>query len=326
MKCKKGKILDNCDKWVFIDKYGFCIASIVRVTIDNRSLEDGVFKFVEKNKRYERIVVDKTNIYGLVNDVFLSDLATRKNAYYANMYEPFSSEKAIEFKAKSIVFYLRISYYTDFLKNNKSSVEEKIELNSISDFDKYECWIPDNLNNNCCVPVDLSTLKEGDEIYLMGKGKVKVSKIYSFPNKDNIICDVNNFNNESFSVSFDSQSLYYLPYEETKTLLDEIDDAFNELALLPYVVFSNGVYNIYWKPVNEASRYIVSVYKYIKNDKENICYHLTDFDIDRNTFYLALDKLAGSGFIFKVFAEDRNGKIIAKSRGVTIGRPKYLKD
>ena len=58
----------------------------------------------------------------------------------------------------------------------------------------------------------------------------------------------------------------------------------------------------------------MTVYKLI-DTLRGVYYKLAEYDVDRNTYFLALDKLVG-GFVFKVCAEDRNGNIIAKSRGI----------
>ena len=57
MKCEKGKLLDNCGRWIFIDEYGICNVSIQKITINDKSF-DQVFVFISENKRYERLVFD----------------------------------------------------------------------------------------------------------------------------------------------------------------------------------------------------------------------------------------------------------------------------
>ena len=334
MKCKKGKLLDNFGQWIFIDEYGICNVSIQKITINDKSF-DQVFAFIPKNKRYERLVFDNGNTHEIVNTIFSSDLATRKptqnNGYYygyRDLNAPFTSADAVELKVSRLVLYLNVNYYTDVSRGQTANAQEQIELDKATDFDKYECWILDNFNNNSLLPFDLSSLKEEDEAYLMGEGKVKISKVFGFPNKKNQICEVVNSESEPFTVCFDSNNLFYLPYKQHKTMLDEIDDGLNELLLMPYVSTSKdcpGIYNVYWKPLKESSRYIVSVYKCIRDDIKNV-YHIADYDVDRNTCYLVLEKLLGQGFIFKVLAEDRNGNIIAKSRGISSGFPRYFKD
>lgn len=168
------------------------------------------------------------------------------------------------------------------------------------------------------LPVDYSLLQEGDEVYFINKGKVKVSKIYEYPNKDDKVCEVMNSKNEMFCISFKDQKLFYLPYNQPKTLLDEINDSKNTLLLMPYVDKSEAIYNIYWKPIKDAARYIVSLYKQLKIGNFYITYHLADYDIDRNTHYLALENLIGENYIFKVTAEGRDGGVIAKSRAMEL--------
>lgn len=335
MKWVKSKLFENIGKKIFLDDYGFCTVNLHYVTIDDKSL-DQVYVYSEQHKRYERMVVDANSLDEAIKLILGSNLATRKlqknNIYFGyNHSQPFTSAEADEYKMKCVKILLTIWYSTTLTSGRTQNVDEKIEISSENDLKKYICWRLDNNgnDNDNDIPfqqVDLSTLNDNDELYLVGTGKVTIKKKYDFPNKENQILSVEDTKNKTFNILLGSE-LFYLPYNHKKDLLDEIDDAKNELLLSPYVSFTKelpGVYNIYWKPIPEASRYIVSVFK-ITDKLKGPNYKLADFDVDRNTCYLALDKLVGGAFVFKVSAEDRSGNIIAKSRGAINGSPLYMK-
>ena len=312
-----------------MDEYGFCVLNLQNVTIDDKSL-DQIYVYSKPNKRYERMVFDSNSLNEAIKLIFNSELATRKTAVNAPYYgynhnQSFSSAEAVEYKMKYIKLHFTVNYWTSISGNTQTEYEDVV-LSSESDLNKYVCWrLEDNNSKRVFKAADLSKIKENDEVYLVGTGKVVVKKIHDFPNAENRILTVEDTENNTLKVAFDGE-IYYLPYDNKKDLLDEIDEANDELLLSPYVVSLKempGTYNIYWKPVPEASRYIVSVYKIIDTLK-GIYYKLADYDIDRNTYFFALDKLAGGGYVFKVSAEDRSGRIIAKSRGIKNGFPSYL--
>lgn len=329
MECKKVLLFDCVNRHIFMDEYGLCTFGVNDVHINDMSINQ-VFAYNDESKMYERINIDPGNFLAILKSLFNKDLATRKpqpnGVYYGyNRNSSFTEADAKQVKIKSVKLFLHVNYWTSIQQGQTQSASEEVVLNNEKDIEKYTAWLIDNLQSDTFIPVDFSSINEGDEVYLVGHGKASVSKVFSYPNKKNCVCEVTDSEGK-YNIGFGSQDLYYLPYVNRKTILDEIDDAFNELLLSPYVMASKecpGVYNIYWKPVKEASRYIVTLYKAVKNDKRNV-YHLADYDVDRNTFYLSLDKLIGNGFIFKVSAEDRNGKIIAKSRGAMEGSPRYL--
>ena len=83
-------------------------------------------------------------------------------------------------------------------------------------------------------------------------------------------------------------------------------------------------FNVYWRPIEEASEYIVSLYKIIEINGRKDLYHLNDYTVDRNENLFVISGLIGNTFVFKVAAEDRSGKTIALSRGIVNGYPKYF--
>lgn len=329
MKWVKSKLFENMGKEIFLDEYGYCSIDLYNVTIDDKSLDE-IYVYSKQNRIFKKMVFDSNSLADSLRLVFNSDLATRKPQFdcwgrYRDS-ESFTSDEALDYKMKFVTVHLIINYR---ISSGETQTKYKdIVLSSEEDIEKYICWIQeDDKNNRIFQPVDLSVIKDNDELYLEGTGKVKIKEVYQFPNNKNRIFKAEDTENKSFDITFYSK-LYYLPYDHRKDLLDEIDEANNELLLLPCLSRENempGVYNIYWKPVPEASRYIVTVYKLIDKSR-GVYYKLAEYDVDRNTYFLALDKLVGGDFVFKVCAEDRNGNIIAKSRGIISGSsvPTYL--
>lgn len=330
MKWKKANLFENIGNKIFLSEYGLCTISLRAVTVNDKSI-DQVFLYSSESKAYIHFVFDQSNLSECIKNVFNGDLATRKpsQAYYGyNRGASFSSAEANELKVKSLKIGLQVNYWTSLEHGQTQTEYEEVVLEKESDAGKYFCWIAENMSNDSFQVADLSKIKEGDKLYLMGVGEVLVKKINSFPNNKNSLFVVADTEGNSHDVIFGSSVVYYLPYEHIKDLIDEIDEAKNEQLLLPYVSKSKetpGVYNIYWNSIEEASRYIVSIYKII-NITQGLYYHLADYDIDRNTHYFAIDKLVGGDFVFKVVAEDRNGKAIAKSRGAVNGYPKTFRN
>ena len=151
-----------------------------------------------------------------------------------------------------------------------------------------------------------------------------VTKVFDTPHRDRTICEVEDASGECHNIPFNCEDFYLLPIEKWNNPLEFLDESTNELALLPWVIQKESDVNVYWKPVDDAANYIVSLYKTREiNDRIDI-YHLKDYIVDRNECFLILNGLIGGNFIFKVSAEDRNGKIIAQSRGISSSFPIYL--
>ena len=88
--------------------------------------------------------------------------------------------------------------------------------------------------------------------------------------------------------------------------------ALNEAELNPYVLRRGAIINIHWEPIKDAAEYIVTMYKCIGCK----VYFMADFRVERNRCFLAIPDLIDNGFIIQVAAENREGNVIAKSRGI----------
>jgi hypothetical protein len=208
----------------------------------------------------------------------------------------------------------------------QENVSDTIELESPKDIKKYSCWFEEGANYSSFKMVILPETKVDDEFYLVGVGKVKVSKICEYPNKDENVCEVIDVENKRHLVNKNSE-VFYLPYDNIPDEYKVLNQSLNELKLSPYLIRHkepNHIYNVYWNKIEEASCYHVILYKLLNIRNARRVLQIADYEIDRNTCYFALDKLADRDFVFKVKAEDRNGNIIAESRGMTSGSPKFF--
>lgn len=104
-------------------------------------------------------------------------------------------------------------------------------------------------------------------------------------------------------------------------ILQSFNEKMDECKLDPFILRRGSTMNIHWKPVPEAAEYIVRIYKFISEISS--LYFMSEYQIDRNRCFLAISNLIDNGFIVQIAAENREGNIIAKSRGILdLGRPK----
>lgn len=95
-------------------------------------------------------------------------------------------------------------------------------------------------------------------------------------------------------------------------IFQAFNSALNEAELNPYVLRRGATINIHWESIKDAAEYIVTMYKCIGRK----VYFMADFRVERNKCFLAISDLIDNGFIIQIAAENREGNIIAKSRGI----------
>lgn len=335
MSWKRVNLLDCLGREVFMDEYGFCRLDFNGILINGLSTSD-LFKYNESNKRYERYRFGQSGDYSKeLESLFNLDLAKRKKMnqpYYGYGYrnDILSPDQATKVKIDKVTISLNTHYYASFGNNGgamrQENVSDTIELESPKDIKKYSCWFEKGANDSSFKMVILPETKVDDEFYLVGVGKVKVSKICEYPNKDENVCEVIDVENKRHLVNKNSE-VFYLPYDNIPDEYKVLNQSLNELKLSPYLIRHkepNHIYNVYWNKIEEASCYHVILYKLLNIRNARRVLQIADYEIDRNTCYFALDKLADRDFVFKVKAEDRNGNIIAESRGMTSGSPKFF--
>ena len=329
MNWEEANLFDNFDKMIFLKDYGLCTVSPSDVKVNDVPIEQ-IFCYSTETDRYSKIIY-KYNKFNKVyiSDIFTHKLAIRKTAENNyNRYNDYllSDSDVDEIKVNCINFNLKIDYWTDISGGKTNTCCLNVELKTIKDVDKYKCWVTQNYNEYSLKFADISGINEGDKLYIIGIGEVLIKAILDYPNNDEAYFKAIDIKGNEHTILAGS-AIYYLPYDNKNDLIDEIDDAKYEQLLMPYVSKSNdvhGLYNIYWNSINEASRYIVSIYKLYDMNRGRL-YHLADYEVERGIHYFVFDKLVGGNFVFKVSAEDRNGRIIAKSRGMVSGYPKTFR-
>ena len=332
MSWEKVNLFEYLGRRVFMDEYGFCRRELNGVFINDINISE-LYAYNDESKRYERIRFgNKGNYAQSLADLFALDIAQRSLRYYKYGYrnEYLTSDQAVSVKPKTIKVNLTTYYYVTFGYKGSSSeqhVNDIIELNSKEDVKKYSCWFEEGSSTSSFKMIILPELQVDDELYLVGVGKVKVSNLVEYPNKDDVVCEAIDVKGKKQKIKMESE-VFCLPYDKAVDEYEDVNKSLNELKLSPYVIRSkeqNHIYNIYWNKIEEASCYHVILYKYIELRNRRRVLKIADYEVDRNTSFLSLDKLVGANFIFKVKAEDRSGNIIAESRGAIDGSPRDFK-
>ena len=330
MSWKKVNLLEYSGYDVFMDEYGFCRPNINNISINGLNTSE-LYVYNEDYKQYVR--------YSFGHDadslekIFKTEFYKRKKTnqpYYGYRQDTLTVDQAVAVKVSKVVISLQTHFYAS-LGNNGSGirqehVEDTIELKNANDIKKYTCWYSEHANTSSFKMVILPETKVDDEFYLVSVGKVRVTKLIEYPNKNNAVCEVVDIEGKNHIINIDSE-VYYLPYGKIPDEYEVLNKSLNELQLSPYLVRHNEpnhIYNVYWNTIADASCYHVVLYKFIEAKNRRRILQIADYEVDRNTCYLSLDKLAGRDFVFKVKAEDRNGNIIAESRGIASGSPQYF--
>lgn len=341
MSWKKVNLFEHFRQNVFIDEYGSVRLNPNEPLINDQPLSY-YYRFdkgLGKYRRCERFHFNNEgNSLEEIKKLFELQLArhipgprSQSSNYINSFYEHdgnvLSEEEVGRVEIKKISINFNLEKYSFYQSRHTSFL---IELESIEDIDKYTCWIAENNERypikTAHTYVIFSKLKVGDEFFLDKCGKVKVLEMKEYTNKDDIVCEVIDSENNKHIVKTDSIVLHF-PYEKIPCEYEVFNQSFNELKLSPFITHNNtqsDLYNVYWNKIEQASCYHVILYKLTDERNEKRVLQIADYEIDRNTCYLALDKLLGGKFVFKVKAEDRSGNIIAESRGIIKKTPQYF--
>lgn len=154
----------------------------------------------------------------------------------------------------------------------------------------------------------------------------RIEKLYHQPNRQQLLASARNIvTDELVELSY-SDIIYKVPYENYDKA-DEFaifDDEIEEIALQPF--WEDGYKgikgNLYWQPLEEASQYIISVYKYNPSYKGiRKLYLLEKLMVERNKCWITIDNLFGDNYILRLEAENRSGEIIGRTRGIPVKYP-----
>lgn len=336
MNCKKESLIKCNNSVIFADDLGVCRVEIRNLQFKINSqvyYSQEIFK--KENNGSFTPLSDINEFDFICNEDFEKlDLYVRntkkqnQGIYYDYGYNNSlvaGQEKQV--KISSIVVKFRFTIVSNTNNYNHSSTQKSLvfEFKSREELLNMKCYhFAKNYDPAKLIRPLARNVKLGDEYFLYPYGKVKVSMIYEYPSRKKILAKVVLPDGEEKDISTYEQNLYYLPYKKYDSPLNILDDNLLELELQPYVIREGQTFNVYWRPIEEAAEYRVVLYKIIESNGRVDLYHLQDFSVDRNNHYLVVDGLVGNTFVFKVFAEDRNGKKVAESRGIQNGQPQYF--
>lgn len=336
MKCKKVSIMDAIGHDVFLENYGIatisCYSYAFNVGRGEQVSPKQLFKATNADY-FESLSRNGYDVNVIRNEswdsetYYMRDPNKSNNDYYYYDYGYNHSlrkgqEKEVKIKSLSITFSIR--YQTSFGQNKTANKELTLEFKNKKEMNDYTVLLLEGFDEKELKHPALADIKPNDLFYCVCYGVAKVVKVYEYPNKMNVICDIETERGGKTSIDSSCSNLYYLPYNEPKSKLLILDKCDNELALMPYVIREGQTFNVYWKSLEEAADYIVSLYKIIEANGRKDLYHLNDYIVERNENMFVISGLIGNTFVFKVSAEDRSGKKIAVSRGIVNGFPTYL--
>ena len=335
MKCKKVSIMDAIGHDVFLENYGIATISCYRYAFNVGRGEQVSPEQLFKATNADYFESLSRNGYGVdvirneswdSETYYMRDPNKSNNDYYYDYGYNHSlrkgQEKEVKIKSLSITF--SISYQTSFGQNNTAKKELTLEFKNKKEMNDYTVLLLEGFDEKELKHPALADIKPNDLFYCVCYGVAKVEEVYKYPNRKNLICDVITERGGKIGIDAFCSNLYYLPYDEPQNQLLILDKCDNELALMPYVIREGQTFNVYWKSMEEAADYIVSLYKIIEANGRKDLYHLNDYIVERNENMFVISGLIGNTFVFKVSAEDRSGKKIAVSRGIVNGFPTYL--
>lgn len=323
MGCKKIKLFQTTQSRVYSDEYGFVDSKVAysitaEVNSNNRVVQQNyscVFIKKENNQYVEIKNNDLKNLFEL-------ELYFEK--YYGHSYGYSYSKNYIKIDK---IIDVTISW------NGQQAKASEKEYDILLDTEVYET----DINNF----QDLQWYEIKDGLPVVYQGKTwKVEEVFYQPNVENKLCKIVSWKNdkclwigrgfrlidENGKSNNDSgdHKLYKVPYYEYPKIENELtifNDEIRERQLDPFFVLEKerNKGNLFWQSLDEACRYIVSIYKYRPADfVEKKLYLLEKRIVERNQHWCTIENLFWGNYICRIEAENRNGEIIAKSRGIAI--------
>lgn len=273
MECKKIKLSEATKDKVYSDEYGFLGAKIsyaitAEINIDKRVIQQvyrEVYKKTKGNQYVKIINEDLKKIFGL--ELFV----VSNNYWYRNSY--IKINRVINIK---------------LIGASQTAIAEASDKNALDGILNTEVYETDNYKPEALRRFEI---KEGLPVIYQGK-TWKVEKLFHTPNPENKLCKIVSWKNDrSAYISCDfrlidengkidpsgdhkfdpsgDHKFYKLPYYEypaTEYELNLFNDEIRENDLSPYLVYGNDGGALFWQPLEDASRYIVYVYKYRSNE------------------------------------------------------------
>ena len=261
-----------------------------------------------------------------INTIFNTDFYIRKPTaqnvgYYGGVSNPISLSDAELITDKRFLVDIVFSAVTVDENGNTSTTnrrkKERFIITKKSELDKEVIWATkDEIRKY--VPVVLMDIQVGQKYFVVDKGVCEVAKVYDYPIKnESKICDVAYVSGVTETINIGSKKFVYIPLDYVNELA-QFNESLNELSLQPRVSkhAERGLLNVIWQPIDEAARYIVKLYKYIDSINRRKVYFMKDYVVERNEQFVAIKDVIIGGNIIVVTAENREGEIIAQSRGI----------
>lgn len=305
-------------KSYFVEEYGLIdsiqIQQIYLIDNDNREIRNlytedpnnkGVFK-VARNYRIETIFDEK---YYQLNE-------------QAQSYYRYNSQITQDHVTPLNNFKYFIQYRINYLLYDRSRYDtyKDIIVSSKKEFLKYEILASQN-QERYQKPI-LADIEKGQKYIYIHKGLCEVTNVLKYPEDLPKICQVKFKNGEELTIEQGDNNFVCIPYNLPNSPLKQFNDSLNELQLQPMVIWNDkfNLLSAMWQPIEGASRYIVKVYRYQKNENNmKKLYFLKNYETYRDVHFINInDNAINSNMIFVIIAENREGKIIAQSRGVKI--------
>ena len=326
-KLQKIKLKSKMEGYAYYDNYGVINCAPEEIYLDDANTGKGYTRndlYIKKG--------DNSYEYVSASDMlkFTDFDKVAKNPPYI-MKENFRSRYYRQYQFSDEMFQ-QIALTKIYIKYRAFAVELTRDNKNALDMEVWSCEGYEGKSR----PVEFYRLKEGMRVYYKGKGTCTVEKAFTLM-PELCACHIKTLSGgETIAVSSDDVNIYYLPYDEPEHYLKQFNDRINEPALRPRVDwysdagYHTGIYrrsfNVYWLPVENAVRYTVSLYRHYENGnnvRKNVLYKLKDYIVERNDCMLTVDKLFGGNYIVRVSAENRNGEIIAMSRGIKDNEPEW---
>lgn len=339
-KWKKIKLLEKSNYSSFYDeKYGLVkdIYFDVALVDDKGQRYPIVYSLIDPNSgklgtTLCRVVdYDISTIFDI--DFYLQDnkTTTRNTYYYGGTPQSIAMDNAKKITKPRYYIDIRYSLMGIDSNNNYSTSEKRLEpviVKSKAEFEKISIWATKTNIQTYQMPI-LMDLEVGQKYFYIGKGVCEVAKVYEYPQRaSSAICKVAFVNGATEVVGIGDRRFVHLPFDAINELT-QFNDSLNELFLQPVVTKNqeHNLINVIWQPIEEASQYIVKLYRYVNTNNRRKVYFLKDYVVDRNEQFLSMSNLILDGHIIVVLAENRSGEIIAQSRGIDIassnGEPKF---
>ena len=311
------------DKEIYIDDIGFCKIRNVDIKVNNKSFSTF---YVKKGSSYKRLSEEED----LKN--FIDDFTKKRNVMlysasstiYRNVSAPNISYKKVEYDNICLILH-GYKGSLDSIHNTLTYSNSLATMNVFLDKNREQTIYVNEGKPYSLNAIHNDNLKEKMKVFCYGNGTVTIEKLYNYPYEKGYKCEVLTPNGELEKIDINTP-LWYLPYQSVdKSPLDIFNESKNEKKLMPIRVKDNGEHNLinlYWGKIENASNYVVEVYKLIFNkDKSTTIYHINTIEVSREKRFYSTRELINENIVFVVKAENRDGNIIAQSRGILYEKP-----